>query len=1096
MEAGAVARPSVTQLSAGVQDIVISERGGRRRDFHDLGVLTRQEMAHVKDSKTGATGTPQMLITNHIKLVSRPQWVLYQYHIDFKPPMEARRLRTALLYQHEELLGLARAFDGAILFLPRRLNKVTEVVSQTRNKESVKITITLTNELPPTSPTCFQFYNIIFKRILKILNMTQIGRNYYNPKDAILISAHSLNIWPGFTASILQYESSIMLNIDVSHKVLRNETVYDMLASYFARHGPKAGKDVLAKETLGQIVLTQYNNRTYRVDEIFWNMNPQSTFKKYDGTDISFVEYYKTQYGIQIKDLQQPLIANIPKKVKPGEKAGPLLLIPELCHLTGLTDKMRSDFTVMKDLAVYTRLDPSQRVNVVDKFLNRINRDVIVQKELRDWGLSFDSKLLMFQGRTLPAEKIVTTGGSYSYEPGFAEWTRAMKSYSLVTAINLNSWLLLFTRRNYDEANQLLQHLFKVSGQLGIYLNNANMLEIEDSQAAYMHALRQHVTNTTQMVVCVLSGAQKAKYDSIKRFLCVDRPTPSQCVLAKTLSRPNTILAVALKIALQMNCKMGGALWSLEIPLPEAMVVGIDCYHDTLAGRKSIAAFVASMNKGLTSWFSRCVVQDQRQEIVDGLLVCMLAALQAYRSYQQVLPKKILIYRDGVGDGQLKTIVNYEIKQFTDCIRSVEPNYNPKLVVVVVKKRINARFFGCGSGRLYNPLPGTIIDTEVTRPEWYDFFLISQSVRQGTVSPTHYNVIYDTLGMPPDYLQRFTYKLCHLYYNWSIEFHLLLWCCSMMVNSTDVQANVSRPLSLLENLNIEVMWITILTPTLVCYFCFVYIIAVILSVYLSSPHIQDNGRYVLFAHMLINDSVYLSIGVFLMIVSIYKVYFPVTICYLLVMVTSTSFKVTPYNLAVMSLERYVAICFPLRHAEICTRQKSGVAIALIWVMGLIPNIVDFIILASSAKFGFFSQYVLCSRASFLNTAVQNVLRSLVHALTFSLVGLIILFTYIKIMVVATKIHSGKGSASKASKTVILHAFQLLLCMTAFTYPITEKYLMQYSLLIPAINFCLFMFMPRFLSPIIYGIRDDAFRACIARYVFCKPVRVDSNLLNG
>ena len=27
--------------------------------------------------------------------------------------------------------------------------------------------------------------------------------------------------------------------------------------------------------------------------------------------------------------------------------------------------------------------------------------------------------------------------------------------------------------------------------------------------------------------------------------------------------------------------------------------------------------------------------------------------------------------------------------------------------------------------------------------EWYDFYLISQCARQGTVAPTHYNVIWD-----------------------------------------------------------------------------------------------------------------------------------------------------------------------------------------------------------------------------------------------------------------------------------------------------------------------------------------------------------------
>lgn len=34
--------------------------------------------------------------------------------------------------------------------------------------------------------------------------------------------------------------------------------------------------------------------------------------------------------------------------------------------------------------------------------------------------------------------------------------------------------------------------------------------------------------------------------------------------------------------------------------LKQLMVVGIDCYHDTTAGRRSIAGFVASLNQGMT----------------------------------------------------------------------------------------------------------------------------------------------------------------------------------------------------------------------------------------------------------------------------------------------------------------------------------------------------------------------------------------------------------------------------------------------------------------------------------------------------------------
>jgi len=48
----------------------------------------------------------------------------------------------------------------------------------------------------------------------------------------------------------------------------------------------------------------------------------------------------------------------------------------------------------------------------------------------------------------------------------------------------------------------------------------------------------------------------------------------------------------------------------------------------------------------------------------------------------------------------------------------------------------------------------------------FDFLLVSQKVRQGTVTPVHYNVIFDNTNFDPDKHQRLAYKLTHLYFNW------------------------------------------------------------------------------------------------------------------------------------------------------------------------------------------------------------------------------------------------------------------------------------------------------------------------------------------
>lgn len=58
---------------------------------------------------------------------------------------------------------------------------------------------------------------------------------------------------------------------------------------------------------------------------------------------------------------------------------------------------------------------------------------------------------------------------------------------------------------------------------------------------------------------------------------------------------------------------------------------------------------------------------------------------------------------------------------------------------------------------------GAFIEYVICR---YDFFIVSQHVRQGTVSPTHYIVVEDGLDLKPGLMQRLTYKMTHLYYNW------------------------------------------------------------------------------------------------------------------------------------------------------------------------------------------------------------------------------------------------------------------------------------------------------------------------------------------
>ena len=58
------------------------------------------------------------------------------------------------------------------------------------------------------------------------------------------------------------------------------------------------------------------------------------------------------------------------------------------------------------------------------------------------------------------------------------------------------------------------------------------------------------------------------------------------------------------------------------LQLKNLMVVGIDTYHDSAKKGRSVAGYVASMNKSLTRYYSRVAFQHNHQELLDGLVVC------------------------------------------------------------------------------------------------------------------------------------------------------------------------------------------------------------------------------------------------------------------------------------------------------------------------------------------------------------------------------------------------------------------------------------------------------------------------------------------
>ena len=59
-------------------------------------------------------------------------------------------------------------------------------------------------------------------RLLELSGLRLIGRNYYQFDRKVDLERYRLTLFPGFLTNVNIYEGSLMINVDLSHKVHRS----------------------------------------------------------------------------------------------------------------------------------------------------------------------------------------------------------------------------------------------------------------------------------------------------------------------------------------------------------------------------------------------------------------------------------------------------------------------------------------------------------------------------------------------------------------------------------------------------------------------------------------------------------------------------------------------------------------------------------------------------------------------------------------------------------------------------------------------------------------------------------------------------------
>lgn len=270
----------------------------------------------------------------------------------FEPNVHSNPHRRSHLASVVKQVMPVFTFDGTSLYLPRQFPENVTTFQTINRNDGTPIEVIITFRRQKRMKECIHFYNVLFKQVMLRLEYVQFGQKMFDPTEPKVIPHRQLTIWPGYALACDEYDGGLMLMLDTSHRVLFDTKVSDLLRRIRISCDQRPGqnfKDLVLKSLYGAIVLTPYNNKTYTIHDVDFEQTPMNKFRVSNNREVSYVDYYKTNYGLDIHDVKQPLLISykdrkmIAKNGRVQQDQVSICLIPELAQLTGLTDEMRKD---------------------------------------------------------------------------------------------------------------------------------------------------------------------------------------------------------------------------------------------------------------------------------------------------------------------------------------------------------------------------------------------------------------------------------------------------------------------------------------------------------------------------------------------------------------------------------------------------------------------------------------------------------------------------------------------------------------------------------------------------------------------------------
>jgi len=765
----------------------------------------------------GVRGRPIEIEVNHLLLTLKNTGFAIHYDVAFKPDVPKKMLRRAVEEMRKKHFPSRHpAFDGrknlyscGELPFGDEIRDSVMVADEERDKpKEFDVTIKRVSEVDLSQINAYLNTGVGFPqdaiqaldialRNPAAMRFTPVGRSYFTPpRGQVLQLGNGLELWYGF------YQSAILgwrpfLNVDVAHKGFPEaknllDVMLIMKDKYKRWDDPPCTMERLQKEGIGRNELDDFDKfirglkcqymlpnqpNTRRVHKMNGCKEACSKFRFSldNGKTMTIGEYYEKEKRYRLR------FPNLPA-ISVGQPERNVCLPPELCTiLPGQVTNRKMDETQTAAMvkAAARPCDERKRKIMEAMQMAGFNKDPCI----KEFGITVAQEFHKVKARVLDAPNL-EYGNNRKVRSRAGVW----RADQFLKAETLARWVVLTVCRSGDEGRlrQFARTLMQQGQQLGMnisepfkYVVLANQENIGRASGDQLKRIllphfQRYKTEGAQLVVVIIPERPAEFYGKVKLAAEVDVGLLTQCLKENTAFRKMNP-ATAGNILLKINAKLNGINHTVErvrcpvIMKVPTMLVGADVTHPSpdQTTIPSVAAVAASHDPRAFMYNMVWRLQPPRVEIIQDLEAIMKSQLMFFYKKTSQKPQKIIVYRDGVSEGQFMQVLESEMSAIRRACKSLNEDYKPAVTFLVVQKRHHTRFFPTRKededGKNKNVPPGTIVDTWITHPQEMDFYLVSHASLQGTSRPTKYHKLWDDNDINEDDLEELTYYLCHLF---------------------------------------------------------------------------------------------------------------------------------------------------------------------------------------------------------------------------------------------------------------------------------------------------------------------------------------------